>query len=481
MALLLTGKPLIAYLLKYPDTSKFKAIYYKFDERRKTPITLDEFYIFCLNFSVIKRKQGLLKQEDATLLFNSILRKLNTKLGEKNLLPFPSYVHLVDSYSHIDELSSSLKKHQLTGQQKFNIFSPGIFNSFNELVFLNPKEIIQLLGSQGKKIKMPKQFNVSRDLRFNIFDEKFLNMTFFHLHFHPIRTIKTLFLFAKLRKNNPAAQKIFEHLVYSYCSNSRNLATSETTLKLIQFFLKKEYISEEEFYKVPIFKNHGASSPLSCYEWVLHRKVVTIPHLSPDKQAHRYPFLAMDFQMARYLPMKKITLSHLFSLPSGYLSGDSLIKTSTMILNTFPLDKLSFGHEFLFTALCALDDDAISKNLNIIEKFIPFLQLHAVPGGTKKRMPKLKSLSIFYLSKIFPHLIHSKTLQYSKDELENILEHIEINVSAIPPFGKHRISQMDFVTENTETLRNLLLEINMREDIPLITPSKQTHLRVNKF
>lgn len=481
MALLLTGKSLIAYLLKYPDTSKFKSIYYKFDERRKEPITLDEFYIFCLNFSVIKKKQGLLKQEDGSILFTSILNKVNTKLGEKNLLPFPSYVHLVDSYYQLDNIASALKKHQLTRQQKFNIFSPGVFNSFNALVFLNPKEIIQLLGSQGKKIKMPQQFNVSKDLRFNIFDEKFLNMTFFHLHTHPIRAVKTLFFLAKIRKSNPVAQKIFEHLVYAYCSNSRNLATSSSTMKIINFFLKKGYISENEYYKEPIFKHCGTSSPLSCYDWLLHRKVVSVANLPPNKQAHRYPFLAMDFEMARYLPMKKITLAHLFSLPSGSLSGNSLVKTSTMILNTFSPDKISFGHEFLFTALCALDDEAISKNLHVIEKFIPFLKAHSVPGGTKKRIPKLKSLSILYLSKIFPHLIHSKEILYSKAELESILEHIDITTSTIPPFGKQRITTVDFVTENTETLRTLLLEMNMREDIPLISPSKIIPLKVNKF
>lgn len=486
MSLSLKGKNLIAYLLKNPNTIKYKSSYYKFNHKYRSPISLDDFYIFCLNYSYIEK----IKKNNYFKFYKELINCINNleiKPGERNLLPFSAYFHFYD-FDYSSTIDISFKKSQEIKKTIENI-NRAIFTqiSFSNQCEhpLTPLENIKFFKVTKDK-KCSPSIELSCKFRFNPFIKKHHIYNKFSLT-NSDNFCKDALILANLRNKSITHQKVFENVILEHLQSLTSLR--QNPAHLINFFLKKKLISPKDFYTKPIFTLQGKNSPLNIIK-TIQNKTIVVNNKEIDLEAF-YPFSLNLFQLHNKLSIRDLTLAHLFSICN--ISSKSKIEQFkySQLIQTIDYNKFKYGFEFLLTSLIEMNEDNLFRNRKIIEDNLEKLK----PLFFNIYKPKIKDPNLFILSPLFTFIleknyfdIDSQTLEKNINivkqtmDLKNLQIHKKLsnNTKIKPNFFKRKKIVL-FNEDKIERIENILLHKQLKEDNIKQSNSHNKKIKIHKF
>lgn len=488
MSLSLKGKHLIAYLLKNPNTIKYKSSYYKFNHKYRSPISLDDFYIFCLNYSYIEKIKNNNYVKFHKELINCI-NNLEIKPGERNLLPFSAYFHFYD-FDYSSTIDVSFKKSQEIKKtiESINraVFTQASFsNQYEYPLTLAPLENIKFFKVTKDKRGSP-SIELSCKFRFNPFIKKYNIYNKFSL-INSENFCKDALILASLRNKSLTHQKVFENVIFEHLQSLTPLRQNPSSL--INFFFNKKLISPKDFYTKPIFTLQGKNSPLNIIK-IIQNKTIVVNNKEIDLEAF-YPFSLNLFQLHNKLSLRDLTLAHLFSICN--ISSNSKIEQLkySQLIQIIDYNKFKYGFEFLLTSLVEINEDNLFKNKKIIENNLENLK----PLFFNIYKPKIKDPNLFILSPLFTFILEQNYFDIDIQTLEkniNIVKqsmdlttletHNNLNhsIKRKPNFFRRKKIVL-FNEDKIERIENILLHKQLKEDNIKQSSSHNKKIKINKF
>lgn len=476
MSLPLKGKFLIKFLLKNPQTVQFKKHYYKFSYKYRGPISLDDFYIFCLNYTYIMQSPKDNKSKFHEYIFlkdelENCLKNLVIKPGEQCLLPQGSFLHFygLDTLDLIKSFTPHIK------------FKNNIIKNINKDLFLHtaflgyilfPFKPLENITFFKRPNKNSQDVTLNKNFKFNAY-KNILKIFKNYCCLEIPHISKNAFILACVRNESTTHQKIFEHFIFSHLRSSNNFTLSNKTLRLLKFFLRKGLLSEDDFYNKPVFLLNGIDSPLNSLSIIHGKEKVFIK--DDFHEDFLYPYTTSIFHLSNYLPIREITLSHIFCHINYSLSNSQTQLLYIKLLNLIDFSKMKYGSEFLLAMLNEINSDNLHIFKDIINKNKEFLI--SIVFDRRKQKPKIKDKDILILSPLFIYLINEKIINITPNELETIINNLNIKKEQNTFKNKKLVL---FHNEHLEEVETLLLKMQMKEDTSIKFDKKETK-KIKKF